>query len=168
MRYQASEPVKQVRFSTPMRWQYTKPMIREATKEDIPRIQEMGSRSLREGPYRDIISDNPEQTGKLALEVMQKGIVLVAEEDGKLVGILAFIMFPHYFTAELTAGEMIWWVEPEYRQSFTALCLLRGAERLARTHGAKRFQFSAPTAAVGAAYEAMHYVPIETTYLKAL
>jgi N-acetylglutamate synthase-like GNAT family acetyltransferase len=143
-------------------------MIREAKSEDIPRIQEMGSRSLREGPYKDLVGDNPEQTGKLALEVMQKGIILVAEEDGKLTGVLAFIIFPHYFSGELTAGELIWYVEPEYRKSFTALALLRAAERMARGFAAKRMQFTAPTVEVGAAYQALGYQPVEVSFQKAL
>lgn len=143
-------------------------MIREATKEDIPRIQEMGSRSLREGPYKDLVGDNPEQTGKLALDVLQKGMILVSEEDGKLTGLLGFIVFPHYFSGELTAGEVMWYVEPEYRHSFTALALLRGAERLARNFGAKYMQFTAPTAEVGKAYEALKYQQVEVSFQKAL
>lgn len=143
-------------------------MIREAVEADIPRITEMGSRSLREGAYKDLVADKPEQTGKLALEVMQKGFILVSEEDGKLTGLLAFIIFPHYFSAELTAGEVMWYVEPEYRKSFTAVCLLRAAERMARGFGAKYMQFTAPTADVGKAYEAMHYKQVEVSFQKAL
>ena len=125
--------VEWLRFSTPMRWQYQHPMIREANESDIPRITEMGSRSLREGPYKDLVADKPEETGKLALQVIQKGLVLVSEEDEKLTGLLAFIIFPHYFSGELTAGEVMWYVEPEYRATFTAICLLL----CRRTHGAR-------------------------------
>lgn len=143
-------------------------MIREANEADIPRITEMGSRSLREGPYKDLVADKPEQTGKLALDVMQKGFILVSEEDDKLTGLLAFIVFSHYFSGELTAGEVMWYVEPEYRQSFTGLCLLRAAERMARKFGAKFMQFTAPTAEVGNAYEALKYHQVEVTFQKAL
>lgn len=152
----------------PFRWQYTKPMIREATEQDIPRIVEMGSRSLREGPYKDLVGDNPERTGKLAFDVLKKGMILVAELDGELVGLLGFIVFPHYFSGELTAGEVMWYVEPEHRKSFTALALLRGAERMARSFGAKYMQFTAPTAEVGKAYEALHYKQVEVSFQKAL
>jgi GNAT superfamily N-acetyltransferase len=143
-------------------------MIREATVDDIPRIQEMGSRSLREGPYKELVGDNPEQTAKLALDVLKKGMILVAEQDGQLIGLLGFIVFPHYFSGELTAGEVMWYVEPEFRQSWTALALLRAAERMARSFGAKYMQFTAPTAEVGRAYEALHYKQIEVSYQKAL
>ena len=145
-------------------------MIREATPKDLPRIVEMGSRSLLEGPYRDQIADNPEESAKLALQVMnsQKGKVLVAEESGEVIGLLGFVIFPHYFSGEITAGELMWYVEPEFRKSFTALALLRRAESLARAAGAKRMQFTAPTAAVGDAYKALGYQPIEVSYQKEL
>jgi len=162
------EPVLTVREWPPFRWQSTKPMIREAIETDIPRIVEMGTRSLREGPYKDLVGDNPEQTAKLALDVLTKGMILVAEQDEKLIGLLAFIVFPHYFSGELTAGEVMWYVEPEFRSSFTALQLLRGAERMARSFGAKYMQFTAPTAEVGRAYEALNYKQVEVSFQKAL
>lgn len=145
-------------------------MIREATTEDIPRLVEMGSRSLREGPYKDQVEDNPEASAKLALHVIstQNGRVLVAEENGILVGLLGFILFPHYFSGVLTAGEVMWYTEPEFRQSFTSLALLRAAERMARHLGAKRMQFTAPTREVAAAYEKLGYSPIEVSYQKVL
>lgn len=145
-------------------------MIREATAADIPRLVEMGSRSLREGPYKDQVEDNPEQSAKLAFGVIssQNGRVLIAEEDGKVVGLLGFILFPHYFSGVLTAGEVMWYTEPEFRKSFTALALLRGAERMARDLGAKRMQFTAPTREVARAYESLGYTPIEVSYQKVL
>jgi ribosomal protein S18 acetylase RimI-like enzyme len=144
--------------------------IREARELDIPRIVEMGSRSLREGPYKNLVGENPEQTKQLALDViqMEHGTVLVSEENGKLTGVLAFVIFPHYFSGEKTAGELIWYVEPEYRQSFTAIALLRAAERLARKAGAKRMQFTAPTGEVGEAYRSLGYQPVEVSFQKAL
>lgn len=145
-------------------------MIREARNADIPRIVEMGARSLREGPYRDLVGDNPQQTAALAISVIQNqnAKLLVDEQDGELAGLLAFVIFPHYFSQEPTAGEVMWYVEPEKRQSLIAVCLLRAAERLAREMGAVRMQFTAPTAEVGRAYEALGYKPIEVNYQKAL
>lgn len=143
-------------------------MIREALPTDIDRIVEMGSRSLREGPYRDEVGDSPKTTAALCQQVLESGKILVAEEDGNVIGVLGFIVFPHYFSGERTAGELIWYVEPEYRQSFTALALLRKAQSLAREMGAKRMQFTAPTEEVGKAYESLGYHKVEVTYQKCL
>lgn len=143
-------------------------MIRVATDLDIPRIVEMGSRSLREGPYNDMIDDNPEASALLAINVLksQNGTILVSEEDGKLVGLLAFFLYPHYFDGKPTGSELMWWVEPEYRKSFTAVALLRAAEAMARKDGAVRMQFTAPTEAVAQAYASLGYRAIEVSYQK--
>jgi GNAT superfamily N-acetyltransferase len=145
-------------------------MIRAATESDLPRLIEMGSRSLREGPYKDQIEDNPEQAAKLGLEVIRsrRGMVLVAEEAGALVGLLGFIVTPHYFSGLLTGQEIMWWVEPEHRRSMIGVCLIRACERMARDLGAKRMQFTAPTREVAAAYEAMGYTALEVGYQKIL
>lgn len=144
-------------------------MIREAASSDIPRIVELGSRSLVDGPYRDLVKDTPEQSAKLALQVIEKaGRVLLWEENGQITGMLAFILFPHYFTGELTAGELMWYVEPESRPGGAALRLLWAAEELARSLGAQKMQFTAPTEAVGDIYKRFGYSKIEVSYQKEL
>lgn len=150
-------------------------MIRAAMDTDIPRIVEMGGRSLLEGPYRDRVGHNPEQAAKLAMSVISQhsGRVFVAEDDGKLVGLLAFIVFPHYFSGETTAGELIWYVEPEYRRmssfsSSVALDLLSAAEMEAKHMGAKRMQLTAPTSEVAGLYLRRGYHQVEVSFQREL
>lgn len=148
-------------------------MIREAETTDIPRIIEMGSRSLREGPYKDQIADNPEQATVTALQVIEssEGRILLAEEDGQVIGLVGFVVFPNYFTGEPTGNEIMWWVEPECRKKFpfTAIALFRAAERIARDEcGATKMCFTAPTQEVGKMYEMLGYSPVEVAYQKAL
>lgn len=144
--------------------------IREAKPTDIPRLVEMGSRSLMEGPYKGRIKDNPEQAAVLALGVIQghNGKFLISEEADKITGFLAFIVFDHYASGEATAGELMWYVEPEHRKSWTAIALLSAAEGLARDMGAVRMQFVAPQKEVARAYEELGYHEIEVTYQKEL
>ncbi len=144
-------------------------MIREATAHDIPRIVELGSRSLIDGPYKDLVKDTPEQSARLALQVIEKaGRVLLWEENGRVSGMLAFILFPHYFTGEMTAGELMWYVEPEARPGGAALRLLWAAEELAHSLGAKKMQFTAPNEQVGDIYKRFGYGKIEVSYQKEL
>jgi GNAT superfamily N-acetyltransferase len=145
-------------------------VIRPALESDIPRLLEMGSRSLREGPYKGKIIDNPEVAAALAFQVIknQQGQVLVAEEGGQLIGLLGYAIFPHYYTGEKTAAEIMWWVEPEHRRSFTALALFRRAEAEARQAGCATMQFTAPTEEVARAYEKMGYTALEVAYYKDL
>lgn len=144
--------------------------IRQAVEADIPRILEMGARSLAEGPYKDQIAHNSEAAALLALEAIRghEGTILLYERDGRAVGLLAFFIFPHWFSGELTGHEVMWWVEPEHRRSFIAIALLRAAERMAREAGATRMQFTAPTEEVGRAYEALGYKKLEVGYQKEL
>ncbi len=150
-------------------------MIREAFEADIPRIVEMGTRFLKEGPYRDQLGE-PVKAAELALQIIknQNGrILLYVDDEGKIQGVLAMIVFPHYFTGELTAGEIIWYIEPESRNgksfdTIPALQLMRAAEALAKLMGATRMQFTAPIGNVGKIYERFGYHAIETSYQREL
>jgi L-amino acid N-acyltransferase YncA len=144
--------------------------IREAQPSDVEKIVEMGRSFLLTGPYKDQL-DNPEQATKLALSMMQDGSghVLVSEEDGEVTGVFAFLVYPHYFTGQLTSMELIWYVSPEARKGGTALKLLAEAERIARNCGVKRMQLTAPTEEVGRLYRFCGgYKQIEVSYERAL
>jgi|SRR6185312_3287291 len=144
-------------------------MIREAIASDIPEIVALGRKFLLEGPYKNELGDNPEQTAALTLEVIkEKGKVLVLEEDSAIRGVLGFILFPHYFSGEITAGELIWYVEPEFRIGCPALKLMWEAENIAKSLGAKRMQFTAPSDDVAALYQRFGYKAVETTFQKVL
>jgi len=144
--------------------------IREAVESDMPRILAMGARSLAEGPYRDQINDNPEAAAKLALHTIQaqNGKLILYEKAGNAIGLLAFFVFPHWLSGEPTATEAMWYVEPEERRSMAAICLFRAGERIAREMGAKRMQFTAPTAEVGRMYELLGYKQLEIGFQKVL
>jgi len=149
-------------------------LIRLATEDDIPRIIELGARSLEEGPYKDQIGE-PVKGAELALNLIQSqnGTVLLYVEKNKTLGLLAFFIYPHYFSGEITANELMWYVEPEARRGksfgdFPALKLLREAERIAKESGAKRMTFVAPTNGVAKMYERLGYKPIETSYQRTL
>lgn len=145
-------------------------MIRLASEKDIPRLVELGSLSLTDGPYAGKIKDNPEQAAVLALQVIRdrQGEVIVDEENGQIVGLLGYAVFPHYYTGEKTAAEIMWYVMPEFRKSFIGVALFRRAEAEARKAGCVTMQMSAPTEAVGKAYEAMGYRALEVAYFKDL
>lgn len=121
------------------------------------------------GPYAGISKDNPEQSALLAKNVIEtSGKVLLWEVDGIAVGLLAFIVYDHYFSGEKTAIEMIWFVLPEHRTGAAALRLLWAAQDLAKEMGAKKMQFTAPTETVGQLYKRFGYKQIEVCYQKEL
>lgn len=143
--------------------------IRSAKIEDTREIVELGSRSLCEGPYKDEV-DNPEQSAQTCLSVIKSdnGKVIVAEDEGVLVGLLGFMIYPHYFTGQKTAIELMWYVVPEHRRSMTGVCLVRAAMREAKALGAVKMQMTAPTLEVAKAYEALGFKALEMSYQKVL
>lgn len=104
--------------------------IREASHEDLPRIVELGSQSLIDGPYAGVIHDVPEQSRKCAELVMSMGKILLVEEDGKVVGLLGLLFANHHFSGQPYATELMWYLLPEYRASFAAIALMRAGERV--------------------------------------
>lgn len=131
---------------------------------------ELGRRFLLEGPYKDIIEDHPEIPTGLAekLLALQNAKVLVVEETGRVEGMMAFIVYPHFYSGVSTAQELIWYCTVEARKSFAPICLMRAAQRMAKEMGAKYMQFTAPTTEVGKLYEMSGYTMIEVGYQKEL
>jgi hypothetical protein len=146
-------------------------LIRAATTDDVSDIVRLGSQSLIDGPYAGMLKDTPEQSAKLAIEVIEKSngkILLYQNDAGKVAGLLGFLVFPHYFTQEPTATEVMWYVEPNERKEGGAIKLLWEAEKQAKEMGATRMGFSAPNEEVGKLYGRFGYRKLEVTYMKEL
>lgn len=139
--------------------------VRPATPFDKDRIIEMGRSFLLSGPYRDEITDNPEQVNRLVDWLFEQPIarILVFEEDSKIQGVLCFIIYPHYFSGELCANELIWYVEADHRGR-GSLELLWAAEKMAYEMGAVRMQLTAPTIEVAEMYKHLHYKQVEVGF----
>lgn len=141
-------------------------MIRAAVAADIPRLVEMGLRFLRESPYRSQLKENPEQMAKTAAMVLEKDGWLVFECDGKVCGMIGWVLFPHFLSGEMIAGEVVWWVEPEHRGQGPRL--VREAEKKAKVQGAARMQMIAPNEEVARMYARMGYDFVESAHQKTL
>jgi GNAT superfamily N-acetyltransferase len=92
--------------------------------------------------------------------------IWIAERDGLVLGMIAAMLYTQPMSGERIGSELCWWMEPEARGGRTALRLLRTAETWAKAQGAVVFQMMAPNADVGRLYEALHYEPIETHYMR--
>lgn len=143
-------------------------MIRVATQEDIPRIIELGSLSLEDGPYAGVIRDVPAQAALCAHEVMDKGRILLGEEDGVVVGLIGFIIANHHFSGQKYAAELMWFVPEEHRKGGMGMKLLWEAEKQAKEMGAEDMLFTAPNTSVAAIYKRFGYEELEVTYRKTL
>jgi GNAT superfamily N-acetyltransferase len=142
--------------------------IRQATHDDQPGMVAMGLRFIATTGYAAFPS-TPEALGWILAVVLEHGVAYVAEEAGRLVGMLAVVVAPHPLTGEPYADEVVWWVEPEYRSGSLGPRLLQTVENWTVTKGVTALRMVAPNeTAVGKFYERRGYVPIETSYLKRL
>lgn len=103
-------------------------MIRKATKFDIPNVLEMLRHYRSETPLEFLKdADNAEYiSGMLAELIAGRGVVLLAEQDGKCVGMMIAAVMPNIWSPKhFTLTEFAYWVEPEYRGGTAGYRLLR-------------------------------------------
>jgi GNAT superfamily N-acetyltransferase len=140
--------------------------IRLAGVDEVERLVEMGERFHRESSYKEHVAHNHEQMIALATNLVAAGNILVMEFNGALVGMIGFMVLPHFLSGEVIGIEVFWWLEPEHRGEGKKL--LKAAEDLARERGAKRMQMIAPNERVGVLYRRMGYEFVESAFQKTL
>jgi GNAT superfamily N-acetyltransferase len=143
-------------------------MIRRADAADLPALQAMALRFLAETRYAELLTPDPTHLQATVAVFLERpdGVLLVSEDGGAVVGMIALVLYLHPFTGSRTVMEVVWWVEPEARGA--GVRLLRAAETWAREQGAAYLQMVAPTDRVGAFYERLGYAKVETSYQLAL
>lgn len=62
-------------------------------------------------------------------------VVLVAEEDNRLVGAIAGVIGPMLFCKGLLIQEMVWYVEKEYRGKMLGIKIIKEFEKEAKKRG---------------------------------
>ena len=139
--------------------------IRTATVDDVPRLVALGCDQIA-AVYDGVVLENPAQLAATATQLVTgpAGAVFVAERDGALVGMIGLVRYVHHLSGVVTAGEVMWWMDPAARGGGVAL--LTRAERWAAETGARQLQMIAPAAnaRVGRLYERRGYRAVETSY----
>lgn len=78
---------------------------------------------------------------ELIHRIRKCGVLFVAEEEGKLVGIMAAIGVPFIFNKYiLAAHEVIWFVSAEHRKTSLGRTLRKRADQMVALKGWKAFQ----------------------------
>lgn len=145
-------------------------MIRKGTREDLPYIVEMAGHFINQTNYNQVLRFMPRAIAELAEQVLDVGIVFIAEDQGKRVGMICGLPFIEPIGHRKTLDELVWWVEPAYRgSSSVGPRLLRQFENWARQKQLDLCKMIAPVGTnVGDYYTKRGYVPVETIYLKRL
>ena len=134
-------------------------MIRAATRDDIPRVVELGAAFHAMCPYRAIPFD-PEGFKVFAGKLIDGGVILLSD-DGMIGGLLN----PLYFNpAVILAAELFWYAGTTGRQ------LREAFEAWAKDQGAHGAAFSGLAddrhAAIRRVFERAGYAPAEQAFFK--
>lgn len=142
--------------------------IRRLDENDVPTVVDMGMRFLESADYREFIKGDP-----CRLEALIRATTItpgmsswVAEQDGRLVGMLGMLTFYHPMSGEHVASEIAWWVEPEARGA--GIKMLRVAEAWAKEQGATRLLMIAPNEHVETFYKRTGFARVEASYQRSL
>lgn len=104
-------------------------MIRAATRDDIPRIVEMGRAFYAASGYEAIAPASIPSIAGLAILTMEQGVMLVAEVNGAVVGMACLFIEPFTFNPSvMVANELAWWIDPEHRGTLLAAKMLDAIE----------------------------------------
>lgn len=145
-------------------------MIRKGQAADVGAIVEMVGHFINQTQYAQFLRFMPAAVTELAERVLELGVVFVAEEDGRPVGMICGFAMVDPVSRQKMLDELVWWVEPTSRGSRTVgPRLLRAFENYARQKGIVLCKMIAPVGSgVGTFYERLGYSPVETSYIKRL
>lgn len=143
--------------------------IRSAKIEDDGALIAMGRKFYESLPYKDVAYDEASAARWLAF-MRKAGVLLVAELDGKPIGMAGGLYSPFVFNDNhLVGAEILFWVEPEHRQAKIGSALLAALEDDAHSRGAIRWSMIAIEGTqdrIGKIYEREGYTLHEHTYAK--
>ncbi|QWP79230.1 GNAT family N-acetyltransferase [Lysobacter sp. K5869] len=145
--------------------------IRKAEAGDIPAIVGMGADFYPSTPYAAAgIPFCPVTVEAIARLMQENGILLVADDGRRLVGMVGLVLAPFMFNgAYRTAHEVMWWCDPAAQGAGVGKALLAAVDAAAKAAGAFSVQMlhlvnSPPQAA--ALYERLGYAHSETCFTK--
>lgn len=98
--------------------------------------------------------------------------LMIVEEQEQIVGMLAGVAFPNYFSAKMQAQEMFWFIDEDYRCAGFGKALLGEFEKWAVSKGATELAMVALTSLnlneVTKLYESLGYREIERSFVRVL
>lgn len=144
--------------------------IRKATLADVPVIVSMSAKFYETTSYCTWADFSAETVANLASNLTENHVMLVAEHDGRVVGMVGLFVAPFMFNVDkIGAYEVVWWVDPDAQGNGAGKALLAAIEPACKEKGANAIQMvhlasSPPQAAM--IYERMGYAHTESSYTR--
>lgn len=122
-------------------------IIRDATLDDAADLLRMGELMQQESPRFNKFTFDREKSATLInhLISINNGIIVVAEKDGAIVGMLGGMVTEHFFSRDLYACDFVVYIEPEYRGGSTVIRMIKLFEQRAIELGAKEVSLGIST-----------------------
>lgn len=146
--------------------------VRQATLADVPAIVRMSACFYATTSYSTWADFNADTVAALATTLANDHVMLVAESEAGVVGMVGLFVAPFMFNGDCRAAyEVVWWVDPEAQGAGAGRALLEAIEPACRAAGAEAIQMvhlasSPPQAA--ALYERAGYRHTESSYTRVL
>lgn len=132
----------------------------------MPQMLANTRRFIEATPYKDIeVIDDDMRDEFLAM--MEAGLLVIAEEDGKHMGGVGAVASPLFINRSLvTASERFWWVAPEHRASGLGKVLFKAIYEAAKKSGCSHLvMFSLCDPYVDALYEKAGMTKTDHTFM---
>lgn len=148
----------------------TIPVCRRASIEDTQALVGLASRFVSRSPFARFVCYDPEVARDTILAIIDRGAVFVLESEGRVVGAIIGAQAPLWFSRDVAATELGWWIDPDYRGRGNDL--RREFEHWAHEVGASVVVMSDVTmddaTPAGTLYERAGYEMVERAWMKAV
>lgn len=144
-------------------------MIRPYTLSDIEAVLVLGADMHAESRYASLDFD-PRKLVALSDTVLtdDRYLALVAEVDGKVVGLLVGYVVPHWFGHDLTSGDLAVYVTPAHRKGMIGVKLVKAYTEWALSNGVKEPMLGVSAGItperIGALYQRLGYTETYIVY----
>lgn len=150
-------------------------LVRPAVLDDIPAYMELAAAFVATTPVSGFIPFDPDGTAAFVAGALDNPdmLVLVADDEGEIVGITAALAYPMYFNPnKLVAQELWWYLSPSARGGPAGKLLFQTIEKWAKTKGAEAMFMIAladeRVDTMAKVYKRSGYAPVERIYAKGL
>lgn len=150
-------------------------VVRPMIEADLPAYLEMAAAFHEDCPVSDLMPFDPEGTAEFLTNLIgnENFRAIIAEVDGKPVGITGAALYPMFFSPEnFVVQEMWWWLSPDHRGSGVAQRMYKDIENWALDSGAVAVFMIAlhndNVERMAKLYSRSGFRPMERTFVKGL